>query len=480
MGALIRTFDWASTPVGAPETWPQSLRLAVRLMLNSQHPMFIWWGPELIQFYNDGYRQTMGAEMHPAALGAKGRESWADIWPIIGPQIEHVMAGKGATWNENQMVPIRRHGGVQEVWWTYGYSPIDLEGGVGGVLVVCTDVTEQHRQTEELANSNSRMAQLFEEAPGFIATVRGPDHVFELANAAYRKLIGGRDVIGKSLLEALPEVEDQGFNSLLDKVYCTGQPYIGRRIPVTFDDTDAGTVRSLFLDFVYQPIRERDGTISGIFVEGQDVTEHVNTEKQLALINRELQHRVKNMLAMVGAMANQTLRSSAGTDELAAFHARLQALATAQDALTGRADAGGELGDVIKLALAPHTPPDNRIEFAGPPVKLGSKQAVLIALAFHELATNAIKYGALSNDAGRVNVAWSFDPEADGMFHLFWRESGGPSVRPPSTHGFGSRLIKGVVAGELGGEVDLKFEPEGLHVAVSAPKASLIVTCDNT
>ena len=213
MGERIRAFDWASTSVGVPETWPQSLRLTVRLMLNSRHPMFIWWGEDLVQFYNDGYRRTMGPEMHPAALGAKGRDCWADIWDIIGPQIDHVTAGKGSTWHEHQMVPIKRHGKVDEVWWTYGYSPIDLEGSVGGVLVVCTEVTEQHLLTEKLRARSRRMAQQFESAPGFIAVMRGADHVFELTNAAYRRLIGGRDVIGKPVREALPEVAEQGLHT---------------------------------------------------------------------------------------------------------------------------------------------------------------------------------------------------------------------------------------------------------------------------
>jgi hypothetical protein len=108
MGALTRAFDWSSTPLGPPEKWPQSLRVTVRLVLTSRHPMFIWWGPELIQFYNDAYRETMGPERHPSALGARGRECWEEIWDIIGPQIEYVMAGKGATWHEDQLVPLTR------------------------------------------------------------------------------------------------------------------------------------------------------------------------------------------------------------------------------------------------------------------------------------------------------------------------------------------------------------------------------------
>ncbi|MGN6412219.1 MAG: PAS domain-containing protein [Nitrobacter sp.] len=144
MGSLTRRFNWAATSLGAPEAWPQSLRTAVRIMLNTHHPMFIWWGPDLIQFYNDAYRQTMGPERHPGALGQKGKECWAEIWDIIGPQIEHVIAGRGATWHEDQLVPVTRHGRLEQVYWTYGFSPIDDDQGVGGVLVVCRDVTREH------------------------------------------------------------------------------------------------------------------------------------------------------------------------------------------------------------------------------------------------------------------------------------------------------------------------------------------------
>ncbi|HEV7409933.1 MAG TPA: PAS domain-containing protein [Bradyrhizobium sp.] len=160
MGALTRAHDWSKTPIGLPDTWPQSLRTAVRILLNTNHPMFIWWGPELIQFYNDAYRQTMGPERHPSALGQRGRDCWAEIWPIIGPQIEQVMSGGGATWHENQLIPVTRHGRLEQVWWTYGYSPIDEADGVGGVLVVCRDVTKQHLAAEALREREAELARV--------------------------------------------------------------------------------------------------------------------------------------------------------------------------------------------------------------------------------------------------------------------------------------------------------------------------------
>src|ERR1700754_5021315 len=160
MGALTRAHEWSATAIGAPDGWPQSLRTAVRILLNTNQPMFIWWGPELIQFYNDAYRQTMGPERHPSALGQRGRDCWAEIWPIIGPQIEQVMSGAGATWHENQLIPVTRHGRLEQVWWTYGHSPIEEGDGVGGVLVFCRDVTKEHLATVALREREAELARV--------------------------------------------------------------------------------------------------------------------------------------------------------------------------------------------------------------------------------------------------------------------------------------------------------------------------------
>jgi PAS domain S-box-containing protein len=160
MGALTRAYDWSASPLGPPETWPQSLRTALRILLNTNHPMFIWWGEELIQFYNDAYRQTLGPERHPSALGQRGRECWAEIWHIIGPDIEQVMNGGGATWHENQLIPVTRHGRLEPVYWTYGYSPLDEGDRVGGVLVVCRDVTRDFLASAALREREAELARV--------------------------------------------------------------------------------------------------------------------------------------------------------------------------------------------------------------------------------------------------------------------------------------------------------------------------------
>ncbi len=144
MAKLVQEFDWSKTPVGPVGTWSDTLVTTVNLLLASRHPMFLWWGPELIQFYNDGYRPSIRADKHPSALGQCGIECWPEIWPIIGPQIEAVMSEGKSTWNTNQLVPINRNGKLEEVFWTYSYSPVrDKSGTVRGTLVVCSETTEQ-------------------------------------------------------------------------------------------------------------------------------------------------------------------------------------------------------------------------------------------------------------------------------------------------------------------------------------------------
>src|SRR5579862_1928108 len=140
MADLVRDFDWSKSVLGPVETWSDTLITTVNMLLASRHPMFLWWGPDLIQFYNDGYRPSLRADKHPSALGQRGVDCWPEIWPIIGPQIEAVMGQGESTWNINQLVPINRDGKLEEVFWTYSYSPVrEHDGTVCGTLVVCSD-----------------------------------------------------------------------------------------------------------------------------------------------------------------------------------------------------------------------------------------------------------------------------------------------------------------------------------------------------
>ncbi len=145
MASLMRDLNREATPLGPVDTWSPSLRTIVSTLLASRHAMFLWWGPDLIQFYNDAYRQSLGPDRHPSALGQPGRVCWVEIWPTIGGEIESIMAGGESTWHEDHLVPITRGERVHDVYWSYSYSPVqDEDGGVGGVLVTVQEDRTPH------------------------------------------------------------------------------------------------------------------------------------------------------------------------------------------------------------------------------------------------------------------------------------------------------------------------------------------------
>lgn len=210
----------------------------------------------------------------------------------------------------------------------------------------------------------------------------------------------------------------------------------------------------------------------GLAVSFSDVTARYEAERHRELLIHELNHRVKNTLAVVQATAHQTLRGGGVPAELrAAFEGRLGALASAHDILTRRNWDSAYLEELLGTALAPFVERvGERIRLSGPTLRLPAKTAVSFALAIHELATNASKYGALSNEAGEVAVSWILTRrDGAGWLKLRWDESGGPRVRPPSTRGFGSRMIERALAAELGGAVRLAFAPAGVTCVIEAP-----------
>lgn len=285
MGERIRAHAWAGTSMGPPQSWPQSLRTTVRVLLSTGHPMMIFWGSDLTCLYNDPFSASLGPEKHPGILGAPGRQAWQEAWPLIGAQIEHVLRGDGAVWSENQCVPIIRHGALQEVYWTYSYSPIDEPAsprGVGGVLVTCSETTQAVLSERKLVAEREQFVRLFEQAPTFLAVLRGPDHVIELANPGYLALVGHRKVVGRTVADALPETVAQGFVALLDDVYRTGRPYTATGSRIVLQATPGDPADERYVDFVYQPTTDRDGSVDGILVQGVDVTSRAAQDRALA------------------------------------------------------------------------------------------------------------------------------------------------------------------------------------------------------
>src|SRR2546423_2628511 len=305
MRAMVRDKDWSDTELGPIDEWPQSLRSAVDIALGSAFPTVVLWGPKLIQIYNDAYSKVMGAK-HPAGLGRPTHEVWPEARHISGPLFERALAGE-TIFREDVLYPLERHGAPEEVYLTLSFSPLRDNGGrIAGVFVTLHETTigvhtaemqaEREQLLRELQVESARLEEVFRQAPAFLAVLRGPHHVFQLANDAYLELVGNRDIIGKPAREALPEVVEQGFIQVLDEVLASGKPFIGREISVMLERAD-GKLEQRFLDFVYQPLTDAAGTRIGVVAHGSDVTEKALARREVERVNRQLESSAAELRA---------------------------------------------------------------------------------------------------------------------------------------------------------------------------------------
>lgn len=467
------------------------------LLSASPNPYVLLDGQFRIRWMNDAYlRATMrrredilGRAMFDAFPSTPGSESFRLLDSSLRRTFE--------TGQPDEIALIRYDiaspdGTMEQRYWSATHTPMrGHDGRVAYVLQHTVDVTELHGlrrlrdetgvvqrahavQTRnlDLLEETSHFKNLFEQAPGFIAILTGREHRFVLANRAYREMVGRQDIIGLSVAEAIPEVIEQGFVAVLDQVLATGQPYLARREKVLLAGDGPASGRAFYLNFIFQPIAGQDGEITGVFVQGHDETEEVEAEERQALMINELNHRVKNTLAIVQGLAMQSFRQIPGSEAArATFDARLRALSAAHNLLTERKWEASRLSDTVRNSVEATTGVEaERFRFDGPDIMLAPQTAVSLAMLLHELSTNAIKYGALSQPGGTVNVTWTIEPAGqDGdRLCIDWRESGGPPVQPPTRRGFGTRLIERGMSGELGSEVRLDFRPEGLRCEITA------------
>lgn len=267
--------------MGAPEQWPQSLRSALSICLQSSFPTAIYWGSELRLLYNDAWAFIPG-ERHPGALGQPAAKVWSDIWNVVGPQLEQVRSSAEGFSTYDQMLPIVREGREQETYWNYSFTPIRGEdGSVVGVFNQGHETTSRVLEERRRILESERQRRLFQQAPGFITILQGPEHRFEFVNDAYISLFGNRDFVGKTVRDAFPELAGQGFYEWLDRVFATGERFVASNVPITLEGNGGLPSAERFLDFIYAPVADDDNRVTGIFCEGHDVTERNRSEAAL-------------------------------------------------------------------------------------------------------------------------------------------------------------------------------------------------------
>ncbi|HEY0677031.1 MAG TPA: PAS domain-containing protein [Chitinophagaceae bacterium] len=290
MGELTRTYPWQHTSIGKPDKWPQSLRTSLSILLNSKFPMFLFWGPELICFYNDAYRPSLGNNgKHPWALGKPGEVVWPEIWDIIKPLIDQVLAGGASTWSEDQLIPIFRNGKIEDVYWTFSYSPVfDESGKPSAVFVTCSETTEKVKSFKSLEAANQKFQNLVMQAPVAIAVFKGENFVADIVNDEYLPLVGKsrEEFLGKPLFESLPETKEQ-LEPIAQEVVRSGKPWIAKEVQLILNRR--GVPEICYFNANWEPIQMGDGSNDGFMAVVHEITEQVVARKELEHVVTELE-----------------------------------------------------------------------------------------------------------------------------------------------------------------------------------------------
>ena len=484
MADRIRQHDWAACPLGPQAVWPPHLRSTVDLMAAHGFPMIVLWGTELLQIYNDGYAEIM-AEKHPAGLGQPTAECWPEVWHINGPIYDRVWQGETLVFSD-KCYPLHRRGALQDVWFTITYSPLrDGHGDIEGVLVTMFDTTAEHvarvereRSEAELRLSNERLRlneerfRQFAAASSDVLWIRDADTLAaELQSTAFDAVYGiaadeGACEVREWAARVVPDDRDAAIGTLRD--VRDGKRRVHEFRVLRPSDGQFRWIR----DTVF-PLFDAQGRVTRIAGISSDVTDERRwTEHQNVLV-AELQHRVRNIMATIGSITLRTRESATSVDDYAQrLSGRVMSLARTQALLTRAANVGIDLRTLLTDELGSHAATESRVVLRGPSTVVPPKAAEVLSLAIHELASNAVRHGALREPSGRVDVTWSLrEGGPERWLDVRWRETHAPrdDWQPPRRRGFGTALVEERIPYELEGKGHLRMSADGTEAHISFP-----------
>lgn len=504
MAGRIRAFDWARHPFGRPETWPQSLRSALGICLNSAFPTAIYWGPELRLLYNDAW-STIPGPRHPACLGQPAREVWSDIWHVIAPQFLRVIESGEGLFVDDQLLPMCRYGFEEETYWTYNFTPIRGDDGtIEGVFNSGHETTEKvlkNRQGEFLLRLSDDLRSGPE--PGdtmqTICAALGPH--LQAIRVGVRELEAARGaprfpVTAEWTAEGTPRLGDRLPLDRLGAVAATLRAGHVARIDRAETHEDAG-LRSLFREvgaaaalavpwisqgalsaivFVHmaRPHRWSDeevAMVEQVFERAIHAVERRRAVAREKAMAGEIDHRARNLLGVVRAIVRLN-----GGDDVEAYREkllqRLTALSNTQTVLAEGQWVSASLREIVETELAPYrTDGAGRIRVEGPDLTVDPGMAQAISMAIHELTTNAAKHGALSTAEGSLAATWTAG--AGAPLRIAWTEES-PHLAAPAREGrsgFGDTLLRELLERQLRGTLSRHFSAGRFECVLTVPLA---------
>lgn len=467
MARMVHDHNWAATGIGGIADWPERLRGHVELVLDSPMAMLVLWGPELVQIYNDAFRALLGAR-HPRALGQPTRECWPKARETTDPIFEAVLGGETSVLSE-QKLGVVGEGARKSQWFDLTCSPLrDDDGRVGGILVTTVDVSDR-----VLSERRLRLAQELTGVGTFGWNIRDDVCFWSPEIERLHGLEEGSFAGSHEAWAALVHPDDRaGAEASVRAALKTGELRAEWRVVRPDGKTVSIESRGIVeRDEAGRPLRLLGANI--------DVTERKANESALrqseararALV-AELQHRVRNTLAVIRSIAARTAETSTSVEELEMhLDGRIGSFARIQSAVTrnpgGGVDLAGMIADELAAAAAHE---GRRVSLKGPDVRLPPKLAEGLGLAMHELTTNAVKHGALATAEGHVAVEWAVKEAGCPALMLEWKET---RVEMPEVrirrHGFGTELLQHMLPYQLGAETEQRFEADGLRCAIRVP-----------
>ncbi|RFC65209.1 PAS domain S-box protein [Fulvimarina endophytica] len=375
-------------------------------------------------------------------------------------------------------------------FWSLTYSPmLDEAGNTEFIVATIVDVTqiaednarsaEEGLEPQEIEAIEARREQpaplgiaassevrtfrrLFREAPGLFAVLEGADLRFSFVNEALSEFASDRFLFGRAFFDALPELKEQGVAELASQALAGRYAVIGETVRIQSERSAEGEpVADRFFDFTFSPLTDNEGKVVGLFFQGVDRTQSMRATTRHRILVDELNHRVKNTLSTVQAMARQSFRSAGDPEDARdAFEARIMALSQTHNILSASRWESASLATLIHQRLAGL--PRARLSVRGPLVLLSPKPAIALALALHELASNASRHGAFAQAGGTLAVSWTCRACAGGqMLSLEWTETAPVPIEESLRPGYGIRIVRRIVEGELDGDLVMDLGTEG-------------------
>lgn len=494
MAKRIAEFDWEQHPFGPIRTWPQSLRSALSICLQSRFPTALYWGPELRLLYNDAWAPIPGPR-HPGALGARAQDVWSDIWHDIGPQLRTVISTGEGLFVEDQFLPMARFGAPEETYWSYSFTPIRGEDGrIAGIFNSGSETTGavlSQRQMRFFLDLSEHLRTARTLNAGFATAVQSLGHHLGVASVLYADFAENRNPA------LIARWSDRQFDCAHEAAVlaAAAEPLkAGERISVIDAADDSSSLGdalkaaswssalavSMFpaehptalLIALERPRAWNafdESTLQEMLERLEAFRQRLLAEEREAMVVREVDHRARNAMAVAQSIVSLTF-AEGGDDVRDNVRQRLGALHRSQVLLSAERWMSLDFSTLIGQELAPF--PHIQANVAGPMVPLQPSLAQTLSLVVHELVTNSVKHGAMGYAGGALSIVWRL---SDGTFEMDWsedipeeRRQDKPSV-PANGSGFGTTLIERVVRGQLRGTLDRDVSAHGFTCRLRIP-----------